>query len=62
MDDAAPLLDGIASRQQVLRVVVSDLGEGPVFALFGGPVGHDGHCDLDVCVAHLGISRDEVTL
>lgn len=60
VDDAVPLLDGIASRQQVLGVVVSDLCEGAVFALLGGPIGHDGHRDLDVRVAHLGASQDEV--
>ena len=61
MDDAVPLLDGIASRQQVLGIVVFDLGEGAVFALLGGPISHDGHCDLDVCVAHLWVPEDEVT-
>ena len=60
VDDAVPLLDGVASRQQVLGVVVSDLCEGAVFALLGGPIGHDGHRDLDVRVAHLGASQDEV--
>ena len=38
MNDAAPLLDGVASRQQVLGVVVPDLLEGAVLALLGGPV------------------------
>ena len=61
MDDAVPLLNGIASRQKVLGVVVSDLLERAVFALLGGPVGHDGHCNLNVCVAHLWVSEDEVT-
>lgn len=61
MDDAVPLLNGIASRQQVLGVVVPDLLERAVFALLGGPVGHDGHCDLNVRVAHLWVSEDEVT-
>ena len=61
MDDAIPLLDGVASRQQVLGIVVSDLLEGAVLALLGGPIGHDGHCHLNVCVAHLGVSEDEVT-
>ena len=42
MDDAVPLLDGVASRQQVLGVVVPNLLEGAVLALLGGPVGHDG--------------------
>ena len=36
MNDATPLLDGVASRQQVLGVVVPDLLEGAVFALLGG--------------------------
>ena len=62
MDDAVPLLDGIAPRQQVLGVVVSDLLERAVFALLGGLVGHDGHCDLNVCVAHLRIPQDEIAL
>ena len=53
MDDAVPLLNGIASRQQVLGVVISDLFEWAVFALLGRLVSHDGHCDLNVCVAHL---------
>jgi len=60
MDDAVPLLDRIASCQQVLGVVVSDLFEGAVFTLFGGPICHDGHCNLNVCVAHLRVSEDEV--
>ena len=38
MNDAVPLLDGVASRQQVLGVVVPDLLEGTVLALIGGPV------------------------
>ena len=61
MNDAIPLLDNIASRQQVLGIVVHYLGEGAILALLGGPVGHDGHCDLNVRVAHLGVSEDEVT-
>lgn len=32
MDDAVPLLNGIASRQQVLGVVVSNLLEQAIFA------------------------------
>lgn len=60
MNDAAPLLDGVASRQQVLGVVVPDLLEGTVLALLGGPIGHDGHGDLNVLVAHLGVPEDEV--
>ena len=42
MNDAVPTLDGVASRQQVLGVVVPNLLEGAVLALLGGPVGHDG--------------------
>ena len=61
MNDAIPLLDNIASRQQVLGIVVHYLGEGAILALLGGPVGHNGHCDLNVCIAHLGVSEDEVT-
>ena len=61
MNDAVPLLNGIASRQQVLGVVVFNLLERAVFALLGGPVSHDGHRHLNVCVAHLGVSEDEVT-
>lgn len=61
MDDAISLLNGIASRQQVLGVVVFNLLERAVFTLLGGPVGHDGHCDLNVCVAHLWVSENEVT-
>lgn len=61
MDDSVPLLNGIASRQQVLGVVVSNLPERAVFALLGQPVSHDSHCDLNVCVAHLWVSKDEVT-
>lgn len=60
MDDAIPVLNGIASRQQVLGVVVFDAGEEAVFALLGGSISHDGHCDLDVCVAHLGASQNEI--
>ena len=33
MDDAIALLDGVASRKQVLGVVVFNLSERPVFAL-----------------------------
>lgn len=54
------MLNGVASRQQVLGVVVSDLFERAVFTLLGGLVGHDGHCDLNVCVAHLRVPEDEV--
>ena len=61
VDDAVPMLNGIASSQQVLRVVVFNLLERAVFALLGGPVGHDGHRHLNVCIAHLGVSEDEVT-
>ena len=61
MNDAIPLLDNIASRQQVLGIVVHYLGEGAILALLGGPVGHNGHCDLNVRIAHLGVSEDEVT-
>ena len=61
MNDAVPLLNGIASRQQVLGVVVFNLLERSIFALLGGPVGHDGHRHLNVCIAHLGVSEDEVT-
>ena len=60
MNDAIPLLNGIASRQQILGIVVFNLSEGPVFALFRCPVGHDGHGNLNVCVAHLGVPEDEV--
>lgn len=56
----SPFLKGVASRQQVLGVVVSDLFERAVFELLGGLVGHDGHCDLYVCVAHLRVPEDEV--
>ena len=62
MDDAIALLDGIASRQQVLGVVVPDLLERTVFALLRCPVGHDGHGDLDVCVSHLRVPQDEIAL
>ena len=62
MNDAIPLLDNIASRQQVLGIVVHYLGERAVFALLGGPVGHDGHCDLNVCIAHLWVPQDEIAL
>ena len=60
MDDTIALLDGVASRQQVLGIVVLNLSEGPVFALLRCAVGHDGHGHLDVCVAHLGVPEDEV--
>lgn len=60
MNDAVPSLDGIASRQKVLGIVVLNLSEGPVFALLRCPVGHDGHGYLNVCIAHLGGSEDEV--
>lgn len=60
MNDAVPLLDGVASRQQVLGIVVLNLSEGPVFALLRCPVGHDGHGDLDVCIDHLGVPEDKV--
>lgn len=59
-EPCSPFLKGVASRQQVLGVVVSDLLERAVFALLGGPVGHDGHRDLNVCVAHLRVPADEV--
>ena len=62
MNDAVPLLNGIASRQQILGVVVFNLLERAVFALLGGPVGHDGHRHLNVCVAHLGVPQDEIAL
>ena len=62
MDDAVPLLNGIASRQQVLGIVIFNLLERAVFALLGGPVGHDGHCDLNVCIAHLWVPQDEIAL
>ena len=62
MNDAVPLLNGIASRQQVLGVVVFNLLERSIFALLGGPVGHDGHCDLNVCIAHLWVPQDEIAL
>lgn len=62
MNDAVPLLNGIASRQQILGVVVFNLLERAVFALLGGPVGHDGHCDLNVCIAHLWVPQDEIAL
>ena len=62
MNDAIPLLDGVASRQQVLGIVVLDLSEGPVFALLRCPVGHDGHGDLDVCIDHLGVPEGEAAL
>ena len=61
MNDAVPLPNGIASRQQVLGIVVPDPFERSVLALLGGPIGHDGHRHLNVCVAHLGVSEDEVT-
>ena len=38
MNDTVPLLDGVASRQQVLEIVVPDLLEGTVLALLDGPV------------------------
>ena len=59
-EPCSPLLNRVASRQQVLGVVVSDLLERAVFALLGRPVGHDGHCDPNVCVAYLRVSEDEV--
>ena len=62
MNDAIPLLDNIASRQQVLGIVVHYLGEGAILALLGGPVGHDGHCDLNVCIAHLWVPQDKIAL
>jgi len=62
MDDAVPLLNGVASCQQVLGVVVFNLLERAVFALLGGPVSHDGHCDLNVCIAHLWVPQDEIAL
>lgn len=33
-----------------------------VFALLGGTIGHDGHCDLHVRIAHLRVPEDEITL
>ena len=62
MNDAVPLLSGIASRQQILGVVVSGLFEGAVFALLGEPLSPDGHRDLDVCKTHLVVPEDEVAL
>ena len=62
MNDAVPLLNGIASCQQVLGVVVFNLLERSIFALLGGPVGHDGHCDLNVCIAHLWVPQDKIAL
>ena len=35
VDDAIPSLDGIASRQQVLGIVVFNLSEGPVYQIRG---------------------------
>ena len=62
MNDAVPLLNGIASRQQVLGVVVPDLLERTVFALLCCPVGHDGHGHLNICVSHLRVSQNEIAL
>ena len=35
MNDAIPLLNGIASRQQILGIVVFNLSEGPVYQIRG---------------------------
>lgn len=35
VDDAIPSLDGVASRKQVLGVVVFNLSEGPVYQIRG---------------------------
>ena len=52
----------MGSLRQVLGVVVFNLLERAVFALLGGPVGHDGHRHLNVCVAHLWVPQDEIAL
>lgn len=51
MNDAIALLDRVASRKQLLRIVALNLSEGPVFALLGGLVGHDGHDHLNMRVS-----------
>ena len=35
VDDAIALLDGVASRQQILGIVVFNLSEGPVYQIRG---------------------------
>ena len=56
MNDAIALLDRVASRKQLLRIVALNLSEGPAFALLGGLVGHDGHDHLNMCVSSSGSS------
>lgn len=56
MNDAIALLDRVASRKQLLRIVALNLSEGPVFALLGGLVGHDGHGHLNMHVSSSGSS------
>lgn len=56
MNDAIALLDRVASRKQLLRIVALNLSEGPIFALLGGLVGHDGHGHLNMRVSSSGSS------
>ena len=60
VDDAVALLDGIVAREDVLRIVVSNLFQRRVFSVFGSAVAHHGHARLHVGVSGFSLAENEI--
>ena len=62
VDDAVAPLDGIVAREDVLGIVVSNLLQRGVFAVFRFTVGHHRHADLYVGVIGIATTQNEIAL
>ena len=60
VDDAVTLLDGIVTCEDVLGIVVANLLQRGIFAVFGLAVVHHGHACLYVGVSRIALAEDEV--
>ena len=60
MDDAVALLDGIVAREDVLGIVVANLLQRSVFAVFGLAVVHHCHARLHVGVSGVAFTENEI--
>ena len=60
VDDAVALLDWIATREDVLRIVVANLLKRGIFTVFGLAVVHHCHACLHIGVPGIAFAEDEV--
>ena len=59
--DPISLLDHIAAGHDKFGIIICDLFQRPVFAVFRFPAVHDRHSHLYISILHLLITQDEIT-